>query len=142
MYDKKKFIVDYVKEAQIRLEFINRAFEEKRYNTVIREAQTVVELLSKALLFSLGRVVPTKHNIREDLKDAKDLLSKNFQKEYNQVNRLFAKLLIEREPSLYGDVDLNKIASEFYTKDDAEKYIKDVEKFHILCKEELKEFLK
>ena len=74
MYDKEKFVKDYIKEAMHRLELAEYSLEKQRFNTVIRESQTVVELSVKALLFSLGRVVPQTHNLREELKELKNKL--------------------------------------------------------------------
>lgn len=141
MYDKKKFVKDYMQEAQIRLKFSQTAFDSNRYNTVIRECQTVVEMASKALLFSVGFAVPEKHNIKEDLKIAKELFSKNLQNEYEKILRIFGILRVQREPSLYGDVSLNKVAGEFYSKSQSENYLNQTKWFYNLIELELKIFL-
>jgi len=141
MYDKNKFVIDYMKEAEIRLEFSNTSFEKKRYNTTIRECQTVVEMASKALLFSVGFAVPEKHNIKEDLKISKELFSKNIQLEFSKILRLFGILRIQREPSLYGDISLNKVAGEFYDKKQTEEYLNKTIWFYDMVKNELKKIL-
>ena len=65
MYDKKKFVNSYIKEAEHWIELAELSFKKERYNTVIRELQTSIELSVKALLFSFGFVIPKTHNLRD-----------------------------------------------------------------------------
>lgn len=141
MYDKKKFVMDYMEESSIRIELANYAMDKKRYNTVIRECQAATELVLKALLFSKGRVVPAKHNLKSELKDIKDLFSDEFKSKFDFIYKISSRLRRERDIAMYGDVDLNKTATESFTKFDAEKYLNDTAQIFEICKKELKKFL-
>ncbi len=142
MYDKKKFIKSYINEAIHWIELAEISIEKKKYNTVIRECQTAVELSIKALLFKHGLVVPKVHNLREELTEVKELTSTYFQDNYQKIYILANRLYSNREDSLYGDIDLNQVPEELFDKNKANKYLTEVKEVLIIIKEELKEFLK
>lgn len=141
MYNKEKFVKDYMEESEIRLQIAKDILGKKRYNTVIRECQTSVELAIKSVLFRWGRVIPRTHNLREELKEIKDLLSKELQENFDFIYKTSNRLYSEREQTLYGDVDLDLTPSESYSEKDAKKYLEDSEKIIALIKKELKTFL-
>ena len=141
MYDKKKFVNSYISDAEHRYFLAKISFDKQNYHTVIRECQTLMELSVKALVFSLGRVIPNTHNLKDELNEIKDLLSESFQLNFDRIYKLAAKLRIERERAMYGDPDLNKLASEIYDLDVAEKYLNETRFVLDLCKIELKNYL-
>jgi HEPN domain-containing protein len=143
MYDIKKFVNSYYKEALNRLDLAKYCLKNKNYNTAIRECQEACEILSKALLISVNQIIPEKHNLRIDLKESLELFSEKFQKEFeDKYYKFLGKIRNEREISYYGDLDTNTTPNELYTEQDAKKFINDTENYINIAKEELCKYLK
>lgn len=135
---KEKFIKSYLENAKLRLKYSKDALNNtKNYNYVIRECQTIVELCSKALLLNIGQIVPQKHDLKDELNEAKKLFSKNIQDNLNLITKTSKHLRRQREISLYGDEDLDLPPDKLYTQNEAKNYFKDTEKIFTIINKEL-----
>ncbi len=141
MYDKIKFSKAYLNDSEHYLFLAKTSLEKNKYNSVIRECQTSSELAIKSILFKLGRVVPKTHNLRFELKEVKELLNIETQKDFDFLYKVSNRLYSEKEQSLYGDPDLDKTPEESYSLEDAKKYLKDTEDLIKICVNELKDIL-
>lgn len=92
---------------------------------MIREAQEVVELCTKAMLRYKGIDVPKQHDVGYLLLDYRDVFPDEIGEELDKVAEISKYLRKEREFALYGDVDF--IPTEEYDEEDAEKAMKDAE---------------
>ncbi len=139
---KEKFIKSYLENAKTRLDFIKLALKDGKYDYVIRECQEVVELCSKALIYSQGMVVPKIHNMAKEIDEIKDLFSENFQKEMPNYYILIRKLYSKRELAMYGDEVLGIPSTELFTKEDAKDYSDKTIDYYTQCLLELETYLK
>jgi HEPN domain-containing protein len=137
---RKKFINSYINSSKRRIRNMEEAFEENDFGYVIRVSQEVFELLTKALLIRWNFVVPKTHNLSEDLYDIKELCSKDFQKEINNIIIFSKELRRNREKSFYGDEEEGITPEEMYTKDNAKTYLENIKWFYELVIGEIKDF--
>ncbi len=138
---KKAFIKDYLETSKTKLEFIKIAFSKKKHGIVIRECQSITELLGKSLLIKCGFIVPKVHNLKDDIEDLRGLFSKKFDENIAKFKKLSKNLALERERALYGEEELGKTPEDIFSKEDAQHYYKQTKEFYELISEELKPFL-
>ncbi|MFW5704536.1 MAG: HEPN domain-containing protein [Nanoarchaeota archaeon] len=139
--DKSKFIKNYIQTSQRRIKYCENALNDKDFAYVVRESQTIVELCFKALLYRYNFVFPDKPEVSSDLKEVLEIYSDNIKKNYKKFAKLSKELRRNRELALYGDPDADKVSNEFFTKDQAENYLKEVKELLEIVKEELVDFL-
>lgn len=139
--DNDKFIKSYLENSELRLKFCLQALSENKYDVLIRECQEIVELCSKALLYSQNMVVPKIHNMAQEIDDIKELFSDEFSKKMPEYYILLRTLYNKRELAMYGDEDLGIPSNELFTKEDAEKYLTGTKDYFEQCKKELKNSL-
>lgn len=110
---------DYIKRSSIRLEALKVLFDRGGYADVVREAQEIVELTSKALIRHLGAEPARVHDVSSQLAEVRDRLHAEYGKELDNLIAISRELRRDRELAFYGTEDLTP--SEFYSKQDAER---------------------
>ena len=109
---------DYVSRSIIRLKALKVLFDEGGYADVVREAQEIVELVSKAIIRTLGGEPARVHDVSAQLSEFLPRLEKKNQSGMQRLIEISRDLRRDRELSFYGTEDLTP--SEFYSKKDAE----------------------
>ncbi len=113
----------YLKKAEVRMEALHFFRDRGAYSDVVRDAQSVVELLLKAVLRAIGVEVPKIHDVGRILEANRDLLPAPIAVSILQIKKISKRLRKERELSFYGAEDF--IPTEEYDLDDAEQAIQD-----------------
>jgi HEPN domain-containing protein len=98
-----------IEDAEIYYKEMKRAFEEKRWNIVIRRAQEVVELSLKGIL-KIGCVdYPKVHDVAPlFVKFVKEKKLKFDEKILEKIQNISQKLAKERAPAFYGEKIYNE----------------------------------
>lgn len=110
---------DYVTRAGIRLTALQVLFDNGGYADVVREAQEIVELLSKALIRHLGAEPARVHDVSAQLEELRPRVSPDRQAQLDTLIEHSRELRRDRELAFYGTEDLTP--SEFYSKKDAQR---------------------
>jgi len=113
----------YLLKASSRLKILEVLLAEADYSDVIREAQEVVELATKAMLRRAGIDPPKWHDVGSIIMDHLDHFPPALHTELEKTARISKALRKERELSFYGEVDF--IPSEEYTREQAAQAISD-----------------
>lgn len=108
---------DYVHRASIRFEALQVLYAKQGYADVVREAQEIVELLSKALIRHLGAEPARVHDVSAQLRELRDRLPGARHSQLAQLIEISRELRRDRELAFYGTEDLTP--SEFYSEQDA-----------------------
>lgn len=109
---------DYIHRAGIRFEALKVLFDKEGYADVVREAQEIVELVSKALLRHVGAEPARVYDVSAQLTEVRSRLAAEHQKDLDALIAVSRELRRDRELAFYGTEDLTP--SEFYSKADAE----------------------
>jgi HEPN domain-containing protein len=115
--------MSYMIKARNRLELLDVLLAKRAFSDVIREAQEIVELATKAMLRRVGIDPPKWHDVGEILLDNACRFLPEVKSRLSQVAEISKSLRVDRELSFYGDIDF--IPTEEYTRQDAEKAIAD-----------------
>ena len=115
--------LSYITKARKRLKILDVLMIEEDYSDVIREAQEIVELATKAMLRRVGIDPPKWHDVSNILLEHKDRFPLEIRKVLAKVAKISKRLRKERELSFYGDIDF--IPTEEYTKQDGQSFTKD-----------------
>ena len=121
---------DYVTRAGIRFAALKVLLEKGGYADVVREAQEIVELLSKALLRHLGAEPARVHDVSTQLRELQSRVQADQRDRLELLIEHSRELRRDRELAFYGTEDLTP--SEFYSLKDAEKafgYARDALEF-------------
>jgi HEPN domain-containing protein len=110
---------DYVSRAGIRFAALQVLLDKGGYADVVREAQEIVELLSKALIRHLGAEPARVHDVSAQLRELGSRLPSELQPNLEALIDNSRELRRDRELAFYGTEDLTP--SEFYSKKDAER---------------------
>ncbi len=121
----KTLAQSYLLKATKRLRVLSVLLEEDAYSDVIREAQELVELALKGVLRQIGIEPPKQHDVGKLIVDFRSRLPKEVAREAKRLADISRWLRKEREFSFYGDIDF--IPTEEYTREDAERAIRDAE---------------
>jgi HEPN domain-containing protein len=113
---------DYVHRSTIRLEALQVLFDKGGYADVVREAQEIVELISKALIRHLGAEPARVHDVSLQLAEVRSRLQPESHSDLDTLIATSRELRRDRELAFYGTEDLTP--SEFYSKDDASRALK------------------
>ena len=113
----------YLLKASSRLKILDVLLAEADYSDVIREAQEVVELATKAMLRRAGIDPPKWHDVGSIIMDHLAHFPPVLHAELEATARISKALRKERELSFYGEVDF--IPSEEYTREQAAQAIAD-----------------
>ncbi len=108
--------LSYITKARKRLKILDVLLAEQDYSDVIREAQEIVELATKAMLRRIGIDPPKWHDVSSILVEHKDRFPKEIQEVLGEITKVSKRLRKERELSFYGDIDF--IPTEEYTEED------------------------
>jgi len=113
----------YLVKAQKRLLVLDLLFKEGAYSDVVREAQEVVELASKAMLRQVGVDPPKQHDVGGLLVDFRDRFGAEVAAQVERLADISKWLRKERELAFYGDTDF--VPTSEYGPGDARKAIDD-----------------
>jgi len=113
----KTLAKDYVQRSGIRLLALQVLFDQHGYADVVREAQEIVELVSKALIRHLGAEPARVHDVSAQLVEIRPRLRCDQQSELDRLVEISRELRRDRELAFYGTEDLTP--SEFYSQKDA-----------------------
>ena len=119
-----KLADDYAKRARGRLVAVEALFKEKLYADVVRECQEACELGLKSLIRAAGHAVPMSHDVSGKLVEIKKDLSASIQSVLSRLCDISKSMRRDRELAFYGSEDITP--SDFYTKEDATKAIKEL----------------
>ena len=114
---------NYLAKAKSRLKSILVLQEDKDYSDVVREAQEIVELSLKAMLWFVGIEPPKWHDVGPLLLEKRTKFPSLDAKTLETLSAISTQLRAEREKSFYGDPDF--IPSEEYGLEDGKKAISD-----------------
>ncbi len=106
-----------IKKATDRLDILDLLLNKGAYSDVMREAQEIVELATKAMLRAVGIEPPKFHDVGDLLLEHRDKYPDDISKELERIASISKRLRKERELSFYGDIDF--IPTEEYTVDDS-----------------------
>ncbi|MGQ9558803.1 MAG: HEPN domain-containing protein [Desulfurispora sp.] len=115
----------YLLKASKRLKILPVLLAEEAYSDVVREAQEIVELATKAMLRQIGVEPPKQHDVGYLLVEYREMLPPEVAAEVHNLARISKWLRKEREFSFYGDLDF--IPTEEYTVQDARRAMADAE---------------
>jgi len=110
---------DYIKRAGIRLEALQVLFDRGGYADVVREAQEIVELVSRALVRHVGAEPARVHDVSAQLTEVRSRIAEQHQAGLDLLIATSRELRRDRELAFYGTEDLTP--SEFYSRADAER---------------------
>ena len=117
---------DYIHRAGIRLAALQVLFDRGGYADVVREAQEIVELVSKALIRHVGAEPARVHDVSAQLAEVRARLPEEHQNDLDALIANSRELRRDRELAFYGTEDLTP--SEFYSKADAERAFSHAQK--------------
>ena len=115
----KSLTRDYIVRGGIRLEALQVLFNREGYADVVREAQEIVELVSRALIRHLGGEPARVHDVSAQLVELKARIPAEEHEGLEMLIAVSRELRRDRELAFYGTEDLTP--SEFYSKNDAER---------------------
>jgi len=93
----------YFEEAEGRLRHLDALLLEKRFATVVRQAQEVVELLLKAALRLVGIEPARTHDVSQIIHQNAGRFPDWFRASIEELSRISTELAQDRGPSFYGD---------------------------------------
>ena len=114
---------DYVNRAAIRLRALRVLFDPGSWADVVRESQETVELALKGLLRSCGIDPPRVHDVSDLLLAERQGLPAPLQAHADTLARISRTLRRDRDLAFDGAEDLTP--SGFYTREDAERALRD-----------------
>lgn len=115
----RSLVHDYVSRGQIRLAALQVLYEHGGYADVVREAQEIVELVSKALVRFLGADPARVHDVSSQLIELRDRVPAQQRTQLEKLADISRELRRDRELAFCGSEDLTP--SEFYGKKDADE---------------------
>ena len=113
----------YMIKANARLDILDLLLGKEDYSDVIREAQEIVELATKAMLRRIGIDPPKWHDVSSIMLDNLDRFQADQKSDIPKIAEISKMLRRERELAFYGDIDF--IPTEEYSRENAEKAISD-----------------
>jgi len=135
---QKNLAKSYLEKAIVRFEVLSFLYEKRAYSDVVREAQELVELATKAMLRERGIDPPKYHDVSPLFYEHRELFPELSEKEIKKIIQISKWLRKERELSFYGDIDF--IPTERYTSKDAKKAIEGAKFVLELAKKIIKMF--
>ncbi len=111
----------YLEKARLRLEVLDLLLARGGYSDVVREAQELVELATKAMLRHVGIEPPKWHDVSAILVENADRFGEATRAALSRVAEISLALRKEREFAFYGDEDF--IPTEQYDRAAADRAI-------------------
>lgn len=124
----------YLLEGEIRLKTARSALKNEHFAYAVRQSQECVELSLKGALRYVGIEPPKWHDVGIILRKEAKRFPEWFGENVDRLALISRELRREREPSMYGDSELNLPPQELYTKLDAEDAVKNANFVLGLCK--------
>ncbi len=124
----------YLIEGEIRLKTAKIALENGNFAYAVRSSQECVEMSLKGVLRCIGIEPPKWHDVGIILRKEGHRFPEWFIENIDRLALASRELRREREPSMYGDSELNLAPGELYTKLDAEEAVKKADFVYTLCK--------
>ncbi|WP_297212927.1 MULTISPECIES: HEPN domain-containing protein [Thermodesulfovibrio] len=121
--NQRNLAISYMKKANVRFQMLEFLLSKEAFSDVIREAQEVVELVTKAMLRLRGIDPPKFHDVSFLFIEHKESFPEIGEDEIERLVRISKKLRKERELAFYGDIDF--IPTEEYTNEDAKFAIEE-----------------
>lgn len=109
----------YLRQSEERQKHAKEALDNGSYAFVIRQSQEAVELALKASLRIVGIEPPKFHDVGPIMRRNLTSYPEWFRKEIDRMASLSRMLRREREPSMYGDEELDLTPDELYSCEDA-----------------------
>lgn len=109
----------YFQEAEGRLRYLDALLLDKRFATVVREAQEVVELLLKAALRFVGIEPARTHDVSQIMRQNSGRFPDWFRANIEELSRISSELAEDRGPSFYGDEARGIPPAELFHEEDA-----------------------
>jgi HEPN domain-containing protein len=109
----------YFQEAEGRLRYLDALLLDKRFATVVREAQEVVELLLKAALRFVGIEPARTHDVSRIMRLNAGRFPDWFRVNIEELSRISTELAADRGPSFYGDEARGIPPDELFHEEDA-----------------------
>lgn len=132
--NSKEMAESYLLEGDIRLKTARIALKDEYFAYAVRQSQECVELSLKGALRYVGIEPPKWHDVGIILKKEVQRFPEWFSENIDRLSIVSRELRREREPSMYGDSDLNLPAMELYTKLDAQDAVNKADFVMGLCK--------
>lgn len=132
--NSKEMAESYLLEGEIRLKTARIAVENEHFAYAVRSSQECVELSLKGVLRYVGIEPPKWHDVGPILRKEVQRFPEWFSKNIDRITLVSRELRREREPSMYGDGELNLPPQELYTKLDAQEAVKKADFVMGLCK--------
>lgn len=107
------------RQAEYRLQLVQKALADSEWATVVRESQEVVELALKALLRYLGVEPPRWHDVTGVLRAESARLPVVLAGDLDRLCAISASLRADRELSFYGDETRQLAPDDLYGEADA-----------------------
>ncbi len=132
--NSKEMAESYLMEGEIRLKTARSALEDRHFAYAVRQSQESVEMALKGALRYVGIEPPKWHDVGIILRKEAQKFPEWFTENLDLLTLISRELRREREPSMYGDSDLNLPPQELYTEFDAQVAIKKADFVMGLCK--------
>lgn len=113
----------YLSKSRARLQALELLHRLGDYSDVVREAQEVVELATKAVLHAVGVDPPRWHDVGPLLREYRDRLPAPAAEAVDEIAAISRRLRKERELAFYGALDL--IPTEAYGAAESEQALAD-----------------
>ena len=113
------FVMDYMNQAEIRLETAEMALNKKAYAYCIRQCQESVELCLKAALRLIGIDYPKWHDVGVVLEKEKGRFPSEFQAAVSKLVSISKFLAAQREAAMYGEEISKRSPSSLFSKENA-----------------------
>lgn len=132
--NSKEMAESYLMEGEIRLKTARTALDDGHFAYAVRQSQESVELALKGALRHSGIEPPKWHDVGIILRKESGRFPAWFTKNLDMLTLISRELRREREPSMYGDSELNLPPQELYTQLDAREAVKKADLVMGLCK--------
>ena len=132
----------YIRQAEVRVKHSSEAIEDGEYPYVIRQAQESVELALKGVLRLIGVEPPKWHDVGPILKDLRERFPEWFRSMIDEFASISRQLRREREPAMYGDEETATPPYKLYSRNDAERALRNARLVVESCRRLLEEWRK
>lgn len=99
----KNIAIDYLRKSKARFQALHTLLEQNSYDDVIREAQEILELITKGALRWIGVDPPKTHDVSLTLKKHHRQFPAFWQQEMDWICKISNNLYQERGHAFYGD---------------------------------------
>lgn len=136
----RKIILEFLRNAEARLEDAEDALTSGLYGYAFRLAQECVELALKACLKLVDVEYPRKHDVSPVLEKVADRFPEWFRKEVPRLSMFSQRLTSKRELSMYGLEDEDLGPESAISSREAEEAITMAKETLQLCKKLVKQY--